>query len=192
MESIFKYLIHYRISLSIWGFILMIVIPTLLVLIFFITESLAEKISNMYFQKVQDYKKSDKLNNILENTVIIISIIYFVMIPPIGYISYNGYKNYLTNQITKNRYNVTQIAYDKKTVITDTGKKLQNDSGKIKTVKKPTNDESKVGQSYYILETYTPEKIKKLFDGNSKDKKKYQTKLIKYTYTKDYDIVSKQ
>lgn len=195
MDSIFDYLIHYRISLFIWLFILIIITITLFILCSVITELLAEKIYNIYFNKAQDYKdykKSEKLNDRLTYAITIIVTINFFTMLPLAYTNYYAYKDYLTTQITKNRYTVTQIAYDKKTVITDTGKKLQNDSGEIKTVKKPTNDKSKVGQSYYILEVYTPEKIKKLFNGDNKDKKKYKTKLIKYTYIKDYEQVSKQ
>lgn len=135
---------------------------------------------------ILDLIKNKKIYNILYNMATPIVIIIIIAALASTIYGYDEYKNYLTSQLTKKSYIVTQISYDKKTLITDKGKKLKNISTTTTTVEEPTTDKSKIGKVYYTLETCEPNKIKDLININ---KKSYNldNKLVKHIYVKKYE-----
>lgn len=153
-----------------------------------------------YLDKIIDNKitqngtlNDEKTHNKLIQTDNLISffqtIMFFVLIF-CTLAPYSAYDRYLKNNITIHTHKVSQITYNNQYVTTTDNKMIKNPSKKVHIVKEPTNDPNKLGKSYYIIKTYTPEKITKLLSTNPNDYTKYQTRLEKHIYVKPYKNVN--
>lgn len=171
---LFELLVKMNVSLILWMIILPIIISIFSICIVYLYLYILDLINNK------------KIYNILYNMTTPIGIIIIITALASTIYGYDKYKNYLTSQLTRKSYIVTQISYDKKTLITNKGKKLKNISTTTTTVEEPTTDKSKIGKVYYTLETCEPDKIKDLININ---KKSYNldNKLVKHVYVQKYE-----
>lgn len=132
----------------------------------------------------------DELMSFTE-TMILIACVFYV-----GY-TCTIYNEYLHNNLTTNTYKVAQISYDNQNVTTKDNKTIKKPSKKIYIINEPTNDPNKIGKSYYVIKTYTPEKIAKIlnqmeqFTNSPKTSLKYQTRLEQHVYVKPYKNINK-
>ena len=170
---LFDLLVKMNISLILWIIILTIVISVFSICIMYL------------YLYILDLIKNKKIYNVLYNMASPIVIIIIIAALASTIYGYDKYKNYLTSQLTRKSYIVTQISYDKKTLITDKGEKLKNVSTTTTTVEEPTTDKSKIGKVYYTLETCGPNKIKDLININIKSYN-LDNKLVKHVYVHKY------
>ena len=150
---------------------------------FLITQNVSTKDFNFY-----------SLLSTIPITILVVSLcqlldapLQIIIILPI-YVSYTiylrtNYSSYLKSQLTKQTYRVKKTRHDNY-VITSDNKKIKNEVSKTQVVTTPTTDKNKVGKSYYTIEVYKPEKVKKLLDSSTN---KYQNRLVQHVYVSEQE-----